>query len=397
MTKRDRKSAEKRKRNMLIFVGVVAFTMIFSAFYYTGSQDKTGSTNGQETTKPLFNQYKVQLIGNSSMLMQIKSKTNDLIVMFNPQKLLTQDMIRLFLNMSNSSVPEIAYSSCDSTDKYLLCTVNFKGENLSKLNERLDDIFGSYYLKRAFLGNLQQPFSTLFGVNETYLVGNLNDAEGEYIKVWLYQKDFGGFTGFEEKKVPQSESIPATVLNVSNYLFSGTVAGELYIENLSVELKTNSSEMEISLPRVSINSKADNATLSELNSLEGVSAIIEENLTIVNFNHSISRIREVLSRKNLTYTQENGTLSFTVQLDRDITQVKETLNRYGIKEVITEKQGIVSFTEEVLSQGRLVRVSGSDSFVATLNERTKSGEKINVSLSLIFFGNQIIPLGVKQI
>lgn len=387
------KSQEKRKRKMLIFVLIASMAMILSGFYYGGLTYQNQQT--KQTTAQLFNQYNVQEIFDLPALMKIKNKTNDFIITFPVGAFPTTEAIKLFLNFSNSE-EKINYGSCDSTDKYFLCTLNTKNENLSFINEKLSRIFPKYILKRAFIAELSEEFASISGINETYLVADVNSAENTYLKAWIYRRDILSSIAFEEKKLPNINKIPAVVLNISKYIISGTF-DELSIENFSKEMNLSKEEIEFSQSKILVNSTTENETLSRLNSLYGVSANSQENLTVISFNSSLQEIRKILSEKNLTYELKRGRLQFSVNQTEDISRIKAKLLEYKINEFSVKKQGIVSFPSEVISDGKIVKVENSNNYTSTLEEKTNVADRINVSLSIIKFGEQIIPISAKEI
>ncbi|MEM2918841.1 MAG: hypothetical protein QXY62_05020 [Candidatus Altiarchaeota archaeon] len=387
------KSEEKRKRKMLIFVLLASIIMIFSGFYYGGLTYQNQQV--KQTTPQLFNQYNVQEIFDLPILTKIKSKTNDFIITFPAGAFPTIEMIKLFLNFSNSE-EKINYASCDSTDKYFLCTLNTKNENLSLINEHLSKIFPKYILRRAFIAELSEELASISGINETYLIADVNSDEDTYSKAWVYKRDILGSIAFEEKKLPKIERIPAVVLNISKYTISGTF-DELPIENFLREINISKEEIEFSQPKILVNSTIESETLSNLNSLYGVNLTTQKNITIISFNSSLQEIRKILSEKNLTYEFEKGKLQLSVSPSRDISKIKAKFAEYKITEISVKKQGTISFSDEVVSDGRVIKIGDSSNYTSTLEEKTNVSDKINISLAVIKFGNQIIPISAKEI
>jgi hypothetical protein len=394
---RKKKEDTTKRRNILIFVGVVAVSMLLSGFYYITPSTRTPGRQGRGEL-PL-NRYKVEQFGNFSVLVKIKNITSDLILIPAPRAITFEKISSLL----NSSIPGVNYISCDSTDLYFLCTFNLGIENSTPLiKEELDKKFRSdYSLVRGFIGELPVNIS---GTDEVYIIGTKDNKPGEYVRAFLFQKkDTGGIIGFEEKKVPLGERIPSKVLNLTAYTFSGIIAGNFNFENFSEELELNSSEISFSSPHLivnkTLNETLDNETFFTLRTLGSVSVEIDtkKNITTISFNNSLEGITKILKKNNLTYSFENGSIKFKTDINVSVDKVREVMKKFGILEIEVNKEAVVSFSNEVIFNERIVKIEKSNEFPASVDLDTEEGDEVNITLSIIQFGEQIIPFGAREV
>lgn len=391
MVRMRKKREDKRRRNSLIFVGIAAMVMILSGLYYIAPTGRREPTEGSSPSTP-WNTYSVRQIGNSSILIKIKQKTSDLIALPDVREITPQKISSLI----NSSIAGVNYVSCDATDFYFLCTFNLERKNAtSRVREKLYDKFREdYSVMQGYIGKLPVNIS---GTDEIYVIGKLNHEKGEYIRTFLFQKDLGGMVAFEEREIPLGNKTPAQVLNLTGYSFSGKVISEFNLKNFSQKLGLNSSQVNYRAPGFMLNETLENDTMESLKDLGEVEVKIQKNKSLISFNDSMKEIEKFLEESNLSYSFQNGTINFMVSINSSVKKIKEEMGSWEILGVKVKKNGIVSFPQEVIFNGKIIPIEKSDHFPVTLQMDTEKGDKINISISIMQFGEQIIPFGASEV
>lgn len=389
--RKKKKREERRRKNVLIFTIVVAGAMVLSGFYWFAPNRQRALPKEARSEIP-WQTYQVTSLGNSSVLVKIKERTSDLIALPEAREINREKISSLI----NSSLEGVRYISCEATDFYFLCTFNLERENASsEVKEKLREKFrDKYTLKRGFIANLPINIS---GTDEIYVIGNLDHQQGDYLRVFLFQKSLGGIIAFEEREIPSGDKVQAKVLNITGYSFSGIIAKNFNLKDFSQELRLNVSQVNYRPPLLLVDKRLDNKTLKELESLNEVKVSLAQNQSKIFFNQSLNEIRKILEEKKLAFSLQNGTISFSVKVEADVKEIEKTMKEKGILKIEVKKNGLVSFPKEVVLNGKIIPIKNSQNFPATLERETKEGDKINISLSVIQFGEQIIPFGAREV
>jgi hypothetical protein len=380
--------------------------MLFSGFYYLGSGDRSGGEGSQSELPGSVEQYKVEQLGNSSILLRVAELRNDLIGISGG----CAD-IRDIHDLVNSSMPgvnsigcEISNPSIDPTygmvcGSYIMLKFNLKEidkNSTEAIKRSLDGIFREYTLARGYMGN---PLLNISGIDYIYVVGNLDTKQGDYSKVILFIKSGStlgpGLIGFEREKIPHGTEFSALVVSISDIIVQANITGEFNPENIS--RRVNLTSVDFQSPGFRINGALSPGITGELNNLPEVKVMVEGNSTRVEFNRSMANILEILRGGNITHSLEKGTLMLRVPVNYSVGNLKEMLAENNIREAGFRKGGKISMPGEVIMENRLIRIPNHENLGATLSLDTEIGARINVTLSVLYFGEQAIPIQANEI
>ncbi len=393
MDKKRKKREDAKRRNVLIFTGIAALVMILSGMYFLFPSGVVTPAEEPEVSTP-WNTYQLTQLGNFSVLVKIEKGTSDLIALPEP-RVITLDRIETLIN---SSIPGVNYVSCDATNFYFLCTFNLQEENATEaVKEKLQAKFrGNYHLMRGFIGSLPAEVS---GTDEIYLIGKFEHELGDYLRVFLFRKDSGGLIAFEEKELFLGERIPAKVLNITGYSFSGTIAENFNLTKFSDEIGLDASQANYLAPSLLVEKILDTETISQLESLVGVGVNVnlQENKTQISFNHSFQEIKGILKKEEVVFTLKNGTITFNAGIKSYIKGIEDTMGEYGVLGVVTKRVGMVSFSPEVILKEKIAFIENSENFPTSLELDTEVGDEVNISLSIIYLGEQVLPFGANEV
>jgi len=405
MAKRKKKLQVKEKRDssrFMIYLMIAA--MLFSGFYMLRW---TGPEKGDRSL-PIMETYDVRQIGNASILTSVKDIRTEVVAEINTP--ISFETIRDIQNTSLDGLKRITlevgnpvfYESAIEGRTYLLFRFTFDelddnrtNSVKSILNSKLGT--NNYELFEGCMGTLPINISGP-GTDRVYFPCGFDTGIDDYFKIFLLKKTkdglFGGTIGFVEKKIEVGPVIDADVVNITNILARGVIESDFYPDRL---YGINTSDMELLSPRVLINRTVGDEILGEIDSLPGVDVRTEDNKTIVSFNSSHENITRILETENIPYNLETGYLALTVPENASVSFINYTLNEAKISNITLEKVGSVSLPEEIIIDGKLVTIPNNDRFDAVLKIDTEIGDRINISLSTLRYGDHVLIMGAEEI
>ncbi|HDI72572.1 MAG TPA: hypothetical protein ENF58_00365 [Candidatus Altiarchaeales archaeon] len=405
----ERKSKEqkRRERYLLFMVLLVAFTMLFSGFYFFSSPGERVPTRPtREEEEPYFQSYDINPVGsNISILVTADEIKPELIAIVRSSCVNFQNIGWVY----NISMPGLKDVICEVAGPmrgryHDLCGRNllffkFTFENINenvteKLRSELDNRLDEYSLKRAYIGilpvNLSGP-----GTDRVYIPGHLDVRKGDYARVLLFQKSIdGSLFGLERKRIPIGPVVSADVVNLTDIMVQGTIASDFYPN--TIERDINVTSIRLQPPKILINETITNETIEEISKLNGVDTEIKDNKTEISFNSSLKDIMEILNREKLEYSLEEGSVLLRIPLNSSVELVTEILKENGIGELKFKKSGSVEIPDEVMINGKPVMIKDYDRFAAILDMETNVGDRINITISTLQFGDQIFVIGGAQ-
>lgn len=403
---RKSKEQKRKERYLLFMVLLVAFSMLFSGFYFFGSGDGKIPTPRQEE-RPYFLSYDIRPVGdNVTLLVNVDEVRPELIAIVKSQCISFQSISWVY-NTSNTSVPglkgiicEVAgpvkrrhYDLCGNLIFFKFTFEDIDGNTTDKLRGELNNRMGEYVLKRAYTGILPMNLSGP-GTDSIYVFGDLDVGKGDYAKIFLFQKSSdGSLFGLGRKRIHVGPVVPADVVNLTDIMVQGNITSDFYPNTIEEDI--NVSSTQIRPPKILVNDLIDNETVEEISELD-VSVETRDNRTEISFNSSLKDIREILDRKKLEYSLEKGILMIRIPLNSSVDRVERVLSENGIEEQLFKKNGLVKVPDEVLINGRLVRIDNPDRFSVILNMETNVSDRINVTLSSLQFGEQEFVIGGVQ-
>jgi len=408
MAKKTKKEiqAERKQKFMVLMMLIVAASMLLSGVYYINIGGR-GTPTGQEdiTAKlALIEQYKLEPIGNSSVIIEVKNITQDIIAIPDTQCMQLDNIIEI----RNSSIDGVESISCEvanpsSDPRYsAICGsyIMFKfrvGSNYSgvmgRITSKLEGVLDEYSLRKGYMG---KPPTNILGSGEIYVVGWEGTEVGDYVRIFLFTKDLitggTGLIGLEDRNIPKGPRFPATVVNITGISVSGKIFGDFNSSVIVESLELNESEFNSRMPEFRVN-----GTLSK-EDLDLITADVQEtdNKTTIRFNSSKEEIEGILKGENLSYSLEPGAVFFNVPLNLSTEEIEILLTENGVENATFKKTGLVVMPREVMVDGRLVPINNYLGFGTSLYMDTEVGDKINISLSTITFGEQIIPFGASE-
>jgi hypothetical protein len=105
----------------------------------------------------------------------------------------------------------------------------------------------------------------------------------------------------------------------------------------------------------------------------------------------------MLSKEGINYSLQDGEIMLRLPLNSDITYVENVLTGDNIMNLKFGKEGLVSLPKEFILDNRVVPIRNNEKFDAVLGMDRKVGDKINVSVNTLSFGEQIIAFSASEV
>ncbi len=407
MAKKKKKLRVKKKKNFSRFmIYLMMAVMLLSGFYFIGRSPP----KREEGSLPSMETYDVRQIpeeSNVTVKVITKEIMTELVAKINFP--INFETIRNIQNTSLDGLEKTTlevgnpkfYESAIEGKAYLLFRFTFDeidDNRTTSVKNILDAELGTnnYNLLGGCIGNLPINISGP-GTDRVYFPCEFDTEVDDYFMIFLLKKTrdglFEGMIGFVRNKIKVGPVIDADVVNITNILAQGFIESDFYPDRLS---KINTSDIEIVPPKILINKTVGNETLEEINSLPAVDTLIEDNKTLISFNSSYEDISEILKMENISYNLEEGYLTFTVPESTNVSSMNYTLNESGISNITLKKAGFVSLPDKVIIDDKLVTIPNNERFNAMLNVETEIGDRINVSLSTLRYGEQVFIMGAEE-
>lgn len=409
MAKKFQRKAVRRgdnSRYILIGVFVVVITMLLSGLFFFSSDGNNSQVHDEEQEpEPWIEKYQINQIGNFSIIVRITDITPDFIAMPSAS-CVDFATIREIQDISVNNVEvssEVANPSTLSQPVPMICGfyMMFKFRT-DEGNISLEELKGEIRKKLNKFSVFQGYTATLpvniSGTDKVYVVGQPERNVGDYLRIILYQKTGGletGIIGFEERKIPTGPVLSGIVVNVTGIIVQGTINTDFP----DIEKKINITEMNILPPKILINETIGNKTAEGLKNLTGVDVLInpENNRTEISFNSSKGEILDILKKERINYSLQDGEIMLRLPLTSDIIYVEKVLTGNNIMNLKFGKEGMVSLPKEFILDNRVVPIRNNERFDAVLEMDRKTGDRINLSINTIQFGEQIIAFSASEV
>ncbi|MBN2013981.1 MAG: hypothetical protein JW778_02265 [Candidatus Altiarchaeota archaeon] len=413
-TQQEEKKGSKQKEgkkgsNILIYV--IIGVMLLSALSILFLSDRTSS--GGESSFPEVDAYTVEEIFNSTILTSIREVRPELIsritaaVEFDTIEAIQNTSLpglkEIIIEVGNPQIVENPYTGERFlSGTYLLCRFIFDevDENQTLTLKKIMDSNvgrGNHDFMRACIGTLPVNISGP-GTDTAYIPCSFDTRVGEYFLAFPLMKTkegfFSGVLGFVSERVPSGQVVNAEAINITGILAQAVIESDFHPEMLS---GLQATEVEVMPPRFMVNKTIDNETLERVNRLEGVSASHSDNRTIIYANKSHSGVKEILAAVGVNYSLNPGGIMFTASKESDLMEIGETLKNAGMTNASFSKTGYVILPSKVVISNQVVMVPNNENFSALLKADTEVGDKVNISLNVLQFGEQIYVLGGEQV
>ena len=404
--KPQKKNSKQRNLKIFIFIMamVVIVSMLGSSLYYFGSQDQQAVQTTPEENLP-FNSYGInQIPVNSSITVTADQAMLELVAIPKAQCISTQAIGWVY----NTTVPGMSSVMLDAVNpgkdsagdlcgNFLFFKFTFSAINdstIANLNAQLLNRLGDYTLKRSYVGilpvNLSGP-----GTDRIYVIGSTDVSKGDIAEVLLFQKTTDGSVfALERNRIVQGPTVSATVSELTDIMVRGTVAGNYDLENM--QRKINITNSRLTPAMFVVNGTIDNKTLTQLSSFTGVTVEKTENQTTISYNASMEKAESLLKENNITYSRGDGNVILQIRLNTSLSDIQQAVKAGGVTNPEIKKVGLLKVPELVRIGNQTVTVENSDKFNAVVNIGTNVGDKINVTLSTMQFGDQVFVLGGTQ-
>ncbi len=407
-TKARKPTAKKGVDYSRFMIYVTIAAMLFSALYMIEWTPPKGGKKGDLPSMDAYNVKEMLGGGNSSIKITVREITGELVAKIkNP---LSFETIRNIQNTSIEGLQGITLEvgnpifddSIVGAKTYMLFRFKFdeiKDNRTESIENILDTELGDnrYDLLRGCIGNLPTNISGP-GSDLVYFPCEFNTKIGDYFRIFLLKKTrddvFEGTIGFVEKKIAVGPIVQGEVVNITSIIAQGIIISDLNKDMLN---RINPINIQITPPAITANETLGDNISGGIKSLQGVEILAGDNKTFIYFNSSHRNITEILDRENINYTLEPGNLAFTVPENTNISLIDYTLNEGGIKNITLEKAGVLSLPGEIVIDDTLATIQNNNRFDAILKIDTGIGERINVSLNTIKYGNQIFIIGAEEI
>ncbi|MFZ2456201.1 MAG: hypothetical protein WAX07_06975 [Candidatus Altiarchaeia archaeon] len=398
------KQGKNANTYQFIMAMVVIVTMLISGLYFLGSGDGgTGTTVPEENIS--FNSYGMNQIAlNSSITVTADQPLMELVAIPKAQCVSTQAIGWVY----NTTAPGIRSVMLDAVNPGKDSAGNLCGtflffkfaysaideSTIAALNNELVNRLGDYTLKRSYVGilpvNLSGP-----GTDRIYVIGSTDIAKGDDAEILMFQKTSDGSVfALERNRIAEGPRVSATVLDLTDIMVQGTVAGNYELEN--IEKRINVSNSRLTPAAFAVNGTLDNETVKEISAIPDASVEKTENQTRITYNASMDEVKSVLDGKNITYSAEDGSVILQIPLNTSVSSIQSAVKAGGITEAEIKMVGFVKVPELVRINGQIVTVENSDRFNAVLNIDAEAGDRVNITLSTMQFGDQVFVLGGSE-
>ncbi|OYT54431.1 MAG: hypothetical protein B6U72_02605 [Candidatus Altiarchaeales archaeon ex4484_2] len=398
--KNDRERIERRNR---ILIGIVSLTMIFSGvWFFSGSRAPPESTSDVDVSM-LIDSYMVNELGD--VVVEVSGARNHLVAV--PKRgCLNPYIINEIRNLSSNSVVNVSfevanpeeYGSSDSVcGLYALINMD-STDNSSNLSDEsrvlLRNVLGDYMLYSSFPA---RSLDNLSFVDEVRVIVNPDAVVGDFFVVSVLQKmDGSGFIGLLKAPVAKGPVVQGEIVDVYGLQFTGLISDgfnkTVVEESLDPDLVKS---FNVDAPRIVVHDPLDDSLTSSLNSLSGVRLESSGNETLVYFNDSRRGVLGLL--EDIDYSVVEGRFVLSASAGVDINKTGRVLRDAGAWNLSISRLASVSVPEVVDFDGDIVFLRNKGLVDSLVGLDASVGDRINVSLSTLSFGEQTVVVGSEMV
>ncbi len=371
---KKQKGSDKSTQKIIMYV--VIATMVLSALYM--------ETRTEERTQVNFNltQYDVESIGNATALITIKAPLNEWVAVPASVEAVDRTRVESILGYNSSNITEIR---CEVTNAYLL--FRFKSDNdvSGEIDGLLDSELGRYTLYRVYVGSL--------GGRDVSVAGSMNLHPGDYVKGVVMQKvssDSEELISFQQKILVAGPKIPANVIGVGEYQVYGNVNPKEDLDKALSKINVTDKTLK---PITIVSGKISVNAAEALHNINATVYVDGENTTI-EMDAYRKDVEDILERENVTYVMQDREIMFwTPNSMEDVVNAFRNVN--ATIEIMRE--GFVSTADEMVYNGKAVKIDQNENYSVMLNTNTKVGENITIEVGVLQIGDQTIAFRAKQV
>lgn len=396
-------TGKQAKRNFIISM-IVVVTMLVSGMYYLSSMD-TGSQTTQQYTlnKPQYTGYAVNMLdsGDKRLIVEVESMLPEYVAM-PTSRCVSYQVIDWVYNISilglgkpvleSGNPVESGENICGEMFIFFRFPVISKNNETEKLlKQQLDNRLGNYFLKKTYSGTINTSGVEALKLN---IIGSTEVGIGDTVEVIVFQSMDNRLIALEKKRLYLGPIVPATVLSETGLIAQGIIGGELNMSGIENEF--NTSLMRINSAKISVNTTLDNETIDTISNLTGVNIVNQGNTSEIQFNQSLSELKAILDKENITYGLVEGSGGMQLPLNLSVEKIKSVLEGAGFTGIEIQKSALISLPSEVLFGESSAAIQNNDNYSALIEFKSKAGDKINVTLSAIQFGDQYLIAGAQE-
>ncbi|MEA1925014.1 MAG: hypothetical protein U9M95_04010 [Candidatus Altiarchaeota archaeon] len=394
--RKDRKKVERRNR---ILIGIVSLTMVFSGvWFFSGSRAPQESAADVDTIK-LIDSYMVNELGDA--VVEASGARSHMVAVLETG-CLNSYIINEVENLSLDNVEGVSfevanpreYGGSDSIcGLYALINLKLAGNlsNLSKASRTLlKNVVGEYRLYGSFTARSLDNQSF---VDDLRIIVDPDAVVGNSFVVSVLQKmDGSGFIGLLKAPVAKGPVVQGEVVEIYGLRFSGLISDDfnktVVDDSLDPELVNS---FVVDAPRIVVHEPLKNNLTSHLNNLSDVSLESSGNETLIHFNGSRDRVLGLL--EDMVYSVIEGRFVLSAGAGVDMNDTRRVLQDDGAWNLSIDKLASVSVPQVVDFDGRVVYLRNEGLIDSVMGLNTSVGDRINVSLSTLSFGEQTMVVG----
>lgn len=393
----------KRRRNFIISM-IVVVTMLVSGLYYLASTDFSLRQNTEYSAKkPEYNGYSVNIVdaGNRRIIAKVESILPEYVAM-PTTRCLSYQVIEWVQNISINGVGKPVLEAANPVESgenicgemfifFRFPVYSTSNETEKALRQQLENRLGSYFLKKVYSGTINTTGLEPLKLN---IVGSTTVDAGDSVEVLVFMTQDNRVFALEKKRVYFGPTVPATVLSENALIAEAVVGGDFNLSRVEENITVLSKR--IHPPVITINTSLDSETTEKIRNLSGVAVTNTTNTTEIEFNSSLAEIKSILELRNTTYDIVKGRAGFQIPLNFTVEAIKSTLADAGFSDIEVRKSASIELPDEVFFGEDAVAIQNNKNFSALIELKSKTGDRINVTLSAIRFADQYFIAGAQE-
>jgi hypothetical protein len=396
-----KKKNSNEQRNFIISM-IVVVTMIISGLYYITMGSDTGTTGDQSNPDIKYNSYTVTPYASPNPILLKVNETHKQYIALSTSPCLSNQVIGWVYNLSVQGISAVMMDAANPVvqenaicgESYLLFRFsldNPNNETLPKLENELNNRLGNYFMKQVYSGTIMNGSTSTTGKID--VIGNLDTLSGDLVEIIVFQMENNNIIALEKQKIYLGPTVPGKVLSIDDLIVRGTINETFNSTDLE---ELNIIDSGINLPTMSINMNLSENLSGEITNISGVTVSPSGNITQISYNNSFQKVTNILSKAGINYTITNGSATFQMPANTSIELAEKTLTKRGLVDLSFKKSGTVALPQTVLFGNITATIPNNGNYTTILELDTKAGDNINVTLTALQFGEQILIAGATQ-
>jgi len=354
----------KTKRGKQAMVYLVAAVMLLSAFYMVTRSVPTAQPAGDAQSK--VNEYSVQVIGNTSVLVQVGEARREIIAVPADLSSVSGEVI---LELANYSSENITFVTVDYTNAFVFFRFTFASAEppLDEVNSLVKSWLRGARLYRLYNGRA--------GNEGVELVAALDLEAGDFVHALLLARTDreGAITALAQKNVPAGPDIPGTVVWTGGR--SGRALYETDADFTALKKALNLSELTVKPVRISVEG-LDPAVAAAVEELDGVTVEASGNTSSIAANASVAEVEAALGL--VEYGKTAGSVTFPLADDALEAEVSAAAEAAGFSNATVLVAGGVETVPYYSERGIIVTVPKPENYSVNLRLGAQVGDEVTI-------------------